>query len=117
MDFQFWHSAPIDNCCDFMETKELQKKAAEAVDAVDKKFNLKRDAQLNLSQLMEELGELAREVNLPVLRNRKPSKENLEDEFGDVLLQLSKLADLTGVDLEQAVLSKIEILKKRHDLK
>ena len=99
-----------------METKELQKKAVEAVDAVDKKFKLKRGAQLNLAQLMEELGELAREVNLLALRNREPDKENLEGEFGDVLLQLSKLADLTGVDLEQAVLNKIETLKKRHNI-
>jgi NTP pyrophosphatase (non-canonical NTP hydrolase) len=99
-----------------METKELQKRAAETVDMVDKKFKLKRDAQLNLAQMMEEIGELAKEVNLPVLRNKERDKENLEGEFGDVFLQLSKLADLTNVDLEQATLNKIEILKKRHGL-
>jgi len=46
----------------------------------------------------------------------KEATDDLEGEFGDVLLQLSKLADLTGVDLEQAVLNKIETLKKRHNI-
>jgi NTP pyrophosphatase (non-canonical NTP hydrolase) len=99
-----------------MEAKELQKLAVEIVDKIDIKFNLKRDAQLNLSQLIEELGELAKVVNLEKLRNKKPEKKNLEDEFADVVLQLAKLADLFDIDLEKATLDKIETLKKRHDL-
>jgi len=99
-----------------METKELQKLAAEIVDKIDVKFNLKRDAQLNLSQLVEELGELAKVVNLEKLRNKKPEKKDLEDEFADVVLQLAKLADLFDVELEKAVLDKIEVLKRRHNL-
>lgn len=99
-----------------METKELQKKAVEIVDVLDKKFNVKRDAQLNFTQLMEEMGELAKDINLPILRGRQPDKKNLEGEFGDVLLQLSKMADIMDVDLEHATLNKIETLKKRHEL-
>ncbi len=50
------------------------------------------------------------------MRNKKPEKKDLEDEFADVLLQLAKLADTFDIDLEKAILDKIEILKKRHDL-
>jgi len=99
-----------------MEIKEYQKLAKEIIDEIDQKFNLKRDAQLNLSQLMEELGELAKVVNLEKLRKQKPDKKDLEDEFADVFLQLAKLADLCDIDLEKAILDKIEILKKRHNL-
>ena len=83
---------------------------------IDNKLNVDRDAQLNLSQLLEELGELARIVNFKRLRNKNPEKKDLEDEFADVFLQLSILADNFDIDLEKAILNKIEILKKRHNL-
>ena len=38
-----------------MQTKELQKKAVEIVDAIDRKFSVSRDAQLNFTQLAEEI--------------------------------------------------------------
>ena len=99
-----------------METKEFQKLASDIVKKIDKKYNINRDVQLNLSQLLEELGELARVANLKKLRNKNPEKKDLEDEFADVLLQIAALADFFEVDLEKAVLDKIEILKQRHDL-
>jgi len=55
--------------------------------------------------------------NSEKLRKKVPKKKELEEEFADVFLQLSVLADMFGVDLEKAVLDKIEILKKRHGLK
>jgi len=99
-----------------MEVKEFQKLASNIVKKIDNKLNVDRDAQLNLSQLLEELGELARIVNFKRLRNKNPEKKDLEDEFADVFLQLSILADNFDIDLEKAILNKIEILKKRHNL-
>ena len=99
-----------------MEVKEFQKLASDIVKKIDNKLNVDRDAQLNLSQLLEELGELARIVNFKKLRNKNPEKKDLEDEFADVFLQLSILADNFDIDLEKSVLDKIEILKKRHNL-
>ncbi len=99
-----------------METKELQKIAVEIVDTIDKKLNVNRDLHVNFTQLMEEVGELAREVNSKRLRNKDPNMENMEGEFADVLIQLAKLAHTLGIDLEAAVHKKIEVLKKRHDL-
>jgi len=99
-----------------MEVKEYQKLIAEIVDKIDKKYNIDRTPELNISQITEELGELAKEANREKLRDEKPEKKDLEDEFADVLLQLIKLADHFEVDIEKAVLDKIEVLKKRHDL-
>lgn len=67
-------------------------------------------------QLMEEAGELAKEINKPKLRNSEMDRENLKGEFADVFLQFLTLADLLGIDLDEAVDGKIEILKKRHNL-
>lgn len=46
--------------------------------------------------LTEEIGELARAI-------RKSDQENLAHEFGDVLAWLASLANLVGVDLEDAI--------------
>jgi NTP pyrophosphatase (non-canonical NTP hydrolase) len=99
-----------------VDTSDFQKLAAKTVRKIDEKYNITRDAQLNLSQLLEELGELAKIANLEKLRNKKPERKELEDEFADVTLQLASLADIFRIDLEKAVLDKIEILKERHSL-
>ena len=99
-----------------MEIKEYQKLATKIVNDIDKKYNIDRDAQLNVSQLVEEIGELAKVANLERLRGKIPEKKDLEDEFADVLIQLAKLADMFDVNMEKAVLDKIEILKQRHGL-
>ena len=99
-----------------MDVDSFQELSVRIVDEIDKKQGVLRDGQLNMSQLVEELGELAKEVNRENLRNKQADIKDLEDEFGDVFLQFAKLADLYDVNLEKAVLNKIEILKKRHNL-
>ena len=99
-----------------MEVKDFQKLSAEIVKKIDNKYSISRDAQLNISQLVEELGELAKVANLKKLRNKDPEKKDLEDEFADVFLQLAALADIFKLDLEKSVLEKIETLKQRHDI-
>ncbi|MFH1401506.1 MAG: MazG nucleotide pyrophosphohydrolase domain-containing protein [Parcubacteria group bacterium] len=96
-----------------METKEFQKKCAEVVNKIDKKYGIDRDPQLAFTQLVEEIGELAKDVNLKRLRKQEPDKENLSGEFADVFLQLAMLAEMHGVNLEEAVENKINKLKER----
>ena len=55
-----------------MNIKDFQKISAEIVEEIDKKHNIKRGVHFNFVQLMEEVGELARAINLPKLRSKKP---------------------------------------------
>ena len=96
-----------------METKEFQKNCANVVGKIDKKYGIERDSQLAFTQLMEEIGELAKDINLKRLRKQEPDKENLSGEFADVFLQLAMLAEMHGVDLEDAVENKVNKLKGR----
>lgn len=96
-----------------METKDFQKVCAEVVGKIDKKFNINRDAQLSFTQFVEEVGELAKDVNSKRLRNTEPDAENLAGEFADVFMQLAILAEMHGVDLEEATTKKFEKLKAR----
>ena len=99
-----------------MEIKKFQEKCAGIVNDIDNKYAVKRNSQFSFTQLMEEIGELAREINSPKLRNKEIDKENLKGEFADVVLQLSILAKMFDINFEEAVESKIKILKERHDL-
>jgi NTP pyrophosphatase (non-canonical NTP hydrolase) len=99
-----------------METKEFQKKCAEIVKSIDVKYKLTRDEHLSFVQFMEEVGELAKEINKPKLRKEEIDRENLKGEFADVVLQLFILADMLGVDVEDAVELKLKILKERHGI-
>lgn len=99
-----------------MTLEEYKKLATEIVNKIDKKLSIKRDVQLTISQLVEELGELVKAANSQRLRGREGKKKELEDEFADVFIQLGKLADTFDVDLEKAISDKIKLLKKRHNL-
>jgi len=99
-----------------MEIKNFQNLCAEVVDRIDKKYNIERNPHFNFTQLMEEIGELAKAINMPKLRNKKLDQQNLNEEFADVFLLLSNLAKTHNVDLESAVKIKIEKLKKRHNI-
>jgi NTP pyrophosphatase (non-canonical NTP hydrolase) len=93
--------------------KELQKKYANIVRKIDNKYNIKRDVYLSFAQLIEEIGELAEEINKPKLRNKPINKENLEGELADVILQIAILADISEIDIEEAVEKKLNVLKER----
>lgn len=99
-----------------METKKLQEKCAKIVKDIDEKYKIKRDPHFCFTQLSEEIGELARAINMPKLRGKELDQKNLEEEFADVFVLLSALATMYDVDLESAVDNKAEELKKRHTL-
>lgn len=58
-----------------METKEFQKKCAKTVKDIDAKYNINRDAHFSFVQFSEEIGELAKKINKPKLRNKEIDKE------------------------------------------
>jgi NTP pyrophosphatase (non-canonical NTP hydrolase) len=75
-----------------MEIAELQR----TMRATYYQRDAKRGRDATFRWLTEEVGELARAL-------RHGDREELELEFSDVLAWLASLANLTGVDLEEAV--------------
>jgi len=100
-----------------MNINEFQKMCEKIVGDLDKKYKIDRNPQLSFTQLMEEVGELAKEINKPKLRNKEIDQENLNGEFADVLIQLATLANMHNINLDKAIESKIKIIKERHGLK
>lgn len=72
-------------------------------------------------KVLEELGELSDEIltSMNLQRNSKIanfSRENLEDEFADVLACLILLANELDIDVEEVIKRKIAFTKKRFDV-
>jgi len=99
-----------------METLELQKQANEIVDSIDKKLNVTHDETMILNHLMEEFGELARQHNDKNIRKIEQDQTNIEAEIADILIQLMKFATIRDINIEKAVINKIQKLKERHKL-
>lgn len=99
-----------------MEVAELQKKIEELVNALDRKFNCKHDNNNAFIHLIEEVGELGSQINNPNIRNRQLDLENLKEELGDILILTTQIASHNNIKIEDAILSKIKILKERHNI-
>ena len=99
-----------------MEIKEIQNKCNEIVELIDKKVNMNHDANNTILHLVEELGELCRQVNNKNIRNITPNEENFKEELADVFILLGRLANLYNIDIEKEIIAKIEKLKIRHNL-
>ena len=99
-----------------MNLTEFQKEAVKIVDDIDTKYKGTHDNDTTIVHLIEELGEIAREIYNEKMGRDKIDIENLKEEFADVYLLLAKLADNFSINLEEAIKKKIDILKKRHNL-
>ena len=97
---------------DFIELESKRLRKQFKVD--DEKFALGQNVKL-----MEEVGELSSEVltHLSLQRKRKlenHDKENIQDEFADVIFTTLILAKVMDVDIENALKNKIEKINKRY---
>jgi len=91
-----------------MEVKEFQKKIVKFVNAWDKKRSSQPNEQLVFNHIVEEIGELAREYVNKESRKDKFSDKELNNAIGDSLMQLIKLANLRGLDVEKLIFNIIE---------
>ncbi len=99
-----------------MELKELQKKSDEIIDKMDEKFKCKHCVNHTFLHLIEEIGEIAREINKPNIRNKDIDKEELGKELADVMIFVLRLANLHDIDLEESIKEKINELTERYEL-
>lgn len=98
---------------DFIELESKRLREMFKVD--DEKFALGQNVKL-----MEEMGELSSEVltHLSLQRKRKldnHDKENIQDEFADVMFTTLILSKAMNVDIEKALKSKIKKINKRYE--
>lgn len=99
-----------------MEIKELQTKSDEIINLIDKKLGVEHNINNTIIHIIEELGELASQINNKNIRNIEQDKENLEEEIADVLILIMRLANNYNINAEKAIIDKFNKLKQRHNL-
>ena len=91
-----------------MEVKEFQSKIIEFLAKWDKKRKDTPNKQKTFNHLIEEVGELARQYVNEETRKKRYDEKEVEDAIGDIFIQLTRLAQLHGLDIEKTVLKIIK---------
>ncbi len=99
-----------------MDLKELQRKADEVINTIDKKLGCEHCVNNTFMHMVEELGEVADQLNKPNIRKEEINKKELGNELADLIFFISRLANLHEIDLEESIKNKIVELNKRHNL-
>jgi len=100
-----------------MNIKEMQKRAAIIIEEHNKNHNLQHNKDTVFHHLVEEVGELAREIH----NEKNPwraefNKDKLAEELIDTLFQILTLADDYNINIEEAFNKKIAKLRERYQL-
>ena len=96
-----------------METKELQRKSVDFAEEFNRKTGRRVDDSVTMIHLTEEVGEIAAEIFNEKSGRATLNKEHLGDEIADVFIILSELGKFYTIDIEGAVLKKMEKDSKR----
>ncbi|MBD3252743.1 hypothetical protein GF386_03370 [Candidatus Pacearchaeota archaeon] len=99
-----------------MEIRDMQKKANELIKKIDEKTGCSHYKETTFLHLVEEIGETSRQIINPKIKRNSLNKENLKKELANCILFLSKLASDYELDLDEAVNSNINELKRRYDI-
>lgn len=100
-----------------MDVKEFQDKVDEMIAKFDNKFNCEHNVGNTFIHLIEEVGEVANELNKPNIRNEQVRKEKLGEELVDIIVFTTRLANLHNIDLEKAIEDKFGKFKERYNIK
>ncbi len=96
-----------------MEINELQKQVKELLKKIDSKQKGNHDTETTFVHLIEEIGEVSRQLYNEKIGRDELDKKNIKEELSDVLMLVLQLANNFNIDLEQEVKNKILKLKER----
>jgi len=99
-----------------MEVKELQEIIKEHVSQMDERYRCVHNSESTFNHIIEEIGEVANQINKPKIRNEQIIKQELSDEIADVFILLTHLCSLYNIETEECILNKLRKLKQRANL-
>ena len=96
-----------------MEIKGAQEKTVKLIEERLKKKGLKSDVDLVMTHLVEEFGEIAFQINNGKLKRKEVDVNNIGEEISDCMMLLMMLAKHYNIDLEKALINKMEEVSKK----
>lgn len=105
-----------------MDFKDIEQRVKKITTETQPDYSIKDETELEILaktvKLSEEVGELCNDV-LGILKLQRKSKlenfdkENIYQEFADVVISVISLASSTGVDMERAIRDKLNKIESR----
>ena len=100
-----------------MNIKEIQETCLKLIQDINKKLGIEHDPESSFKHLVEEVGEVSRELSKKQQGWREDfDKEKLAKELSDVITMTSIIASDNDIDLEEAFKNKHQELRKRFEL-
>jgi len=100
-----------------MEISKFQKEISKIFSEIAKKPDFKEQSKEDiLIRIMEEVGEVSRQVIREKYRKDKFNKANLTEEISDVIMLLNFLASKYNIDLSKECEDKIRRMREKFDL-
>ncbi|MCD6590993.1 MAG: hypothetical protein J7K72_03395, partial [Candidatus Aenigmarchaeota archaeon] len=94
-----------------MDIKTFHKEVEELFNKISDKRGQKHTEEEIFIHLIEEIGEIARQLTNKKIREEKFDHKNLEEEISDSIMFLIYLASLYKIDLENSLKKDVEKLK------
>ncbi len=100
-----------------MEFKEAQKQSFELLEKINK-HNVKHNPDSMFISLVEEVGEVARELSKKQKNTKRGdfNKEELADELADIISRTLIIAEDNDIDMDKTFQNKLIKIKKRFDI-
>jgi len=96
-----------------MDIKEIQKKAVEIIETRLSKKEVEPNVDLTMTHLIEEIGELASQINNKKMKRKEFDLHNIGEEIADCILLLTYLAKQHNLNIEDSLKDKIKSLGER----
>ena len=98
---------------DYMDIKELAKRIHKFQKERFPKYGSELTSELIFTHLVEEIGEIARQIFSKGSRMRNYDQKNMKEEIAQAILDLLVLAELNEIDLEKEIEQKIRNMERR----
>ncbi len=95
-----------------MNIKEFQQEVKKVFEIFSKTKNTKMDSEHLFIHLVEEIGEIARELVNEKIGRSETRKEKIAEEIADAIIFLVAIADYYGIDIEKILEKDLEKIKK-----
>lgn len=96
-----------------MDIKDISKRIHKFQKERFSKYGSQLTSELIFTHLVEEIGEIARQIFSKGSGMRKYDQENLKEEITQSILDLLVLSELHGIDLEKEIERKIKEMEQR----
>jgi len=101
-----------------MEIKEAQKQSFEILEKINNKNNIKHNPDSMFISLVEEVGEVARELSKKQKNAKRGdfNKKELAEELADIISRTLIIAEDNNINMDEAFTEKLKKIKERFSL-